>query len=392
MIVFSGLMIAAFHSHAQTNFWDDPQAYLGQTPPGNTPVKFAPKLINDTPFFSMDRSAFSKDGREFYYCRNNTWFSNKDAAMQVFRFDGNKWNGPTTIVPKLYAPVLSPDGDTIYCIGAGKGQVSFMQRDGNGWSKPKAFLQRSYGLYDFMCTNSGNMYAASNIKGSIDNYSCYDVCIMKPVKSGDTSIYTLGKPMNTPGFDGDFFVAPDESYIIISAKEKPDFECELFISYHKKDGSWTNPKSLGPEINNGPAHRWGEYVTPNNKYLIYSYGHGPEDCALYWVRFDNLLENLKHTNFEPYVKDSINNQSAKINQPLSLHISDNTFYDDDGDNTLSYSAGSGDGNSLPSWLSFNAKKKILSGTPGQSGLYTISVTATDPAKAIAVSTFTIKVE
>ena len=75
---------------------------------------------------------------------------------------------------------------------------------------------------------------------------------------------------------------------------------------------WTNPKSLGPEINNGLAHRWGEYVTPVNKYLIYSYGHGPEDCALYWVRFDNLLKNLKHSNFEPYVKDSIAAQTAAM--------------------------------------------------------------------------------
>ena len=51
------LVLSAFSNslNAQTIFWDSPNAYLGQTPPGDTPVKFAPQLINDTPYFSMDR-------------------------------------------------------------------------------------------------------------------------------------------------------------------------------------------------------------------------------------------------------------------------------------------------------------------------------------------------
>ncbi len=378
--------------NAQTNFWDSPNACLGQTPPGEIPVKFAPLLINDSPFFSMDRSAFSPDGKEFYYCRNNTWFSNKDASIQVFRWEGDKWTGPTTLLKKFYGPAFAPGGDTIYLIGGGKGGVSEIHRRSKGWSEPEVYLNRRYGLYDFMPTQNGNMYAASNINGSINDYTCYDISVMAPVNSGDTTIHSLGKPLNTPGFDGDFFVAPDESYIVVSAKEHPDYECEIFISYHKKDGGWTNPKSLGPRINNGLAHRWGEYVTPDNKYLFYSYGHGPQDCALYWVRFNDLLENLRHTNFEPYVKDSIAIQKAKVSQLFSLTVGDQVFYDDDGNNTLSYSATSGGGNALPAWLSFDAKNKTLSGTPRQTGTYQIKITATDTAKASAVCVFPISVE
>jgi hypothetical protein len=236
------------------------------------------------------------------------------------------------------------------------------------------------------------MYAASNINGSINDFTCYDICVMPPVRSGDTTIHTLGKPLNTPGFDGDFFVAPDESYIIVSAKEHPDYECELYISYHKPDGGWTNPKSLGPRINNGLAHRWGEYVTPNNKYLFYSYGHGPQDCALYWVRFDDLLEDLRHSNFEPYVRDSIATQTAKVKQYFSLRVSDHVFYDDDGNNTLSYSATLADSNILPAWLTFDAKSKTLSGTAQRPGTYLIKLTATDTVKATAVCVFQVKVE
>jgi len=377
---------------AQENFWDGPKAYLGQTPPGNMPVKFAPQLINDTPYFSMDRCAFSPGGKEFYYCRNNTWFSSKDASIQVYKYDGDKWVGSTTLVRQFYAPSFEPGGDTLYFIGGEKGGVTQIHRGSNGWSAPETYLNRSYGMYDFMPTRSGNMYAASNINGSIRDFTCYDICIMSPVNSGDTTIHTLGKPLNTSGFDGDFFIAPDESYIVVSAKEHPDYECELFISYHKPDGKWTNPKSLGPSINNGLAHRWGEYVTPNNKYLFYSYGHGPQDCAIYWVRFDDLLEDLRHSNFEPYVKDSITKQTARVKQLFSLSVRDDTFYDDDGNNTLSYSATSSDGSALPAWLTFDAKRKMLSGTPQQPGTYLIKITATDNAGATAICTFTVTVE
>ncbi len=378
--------------NVQTNFWDSPKAYLAQTPPGETPVKFAPRRINDSPYFSTGRCAFSTDGKEFYYCRNNDWFSAKEASIQVLRYDGDKWTGPTTFVRQFYAPAFAPGGDTLYFIGGGKGGVTQVHRRSKGWSEPETFIKRSYVLYDFMPARSGNMYAASNINGSIHDFTCYDICVMAPVNSGDTTIHSLGKPLNTPGFDGDFFVAPDESYIVVSAKEHPDYECELYISYHKSDGGWTNPKSLGPRINNGLAHRWGEYVEPNNKYLFYSYGHGPQDCALYWVRFDDLLENLRHTNFEPYVKDSIVRQTAKPKHLFSFTVSDQVFYDDDGNGTLSYSATSADGSALPAWLRFDSETKTLSGTPQRPGTWMIRVVATDTAKATAVCTFPIKVE
>ena len=392
ILFISGCLGICSMVKAQENFWDSPKAYLGQRPPDSTPVKFAPQSINDTPFFSMDRCAFSPNGMEFYYCRNNTWFSSKDASIQVFRYAGDQWIGPTTLVKQFYAPAFAPGGDTLYFIGGQKGGVTQIHRGSNGWSEPETYLKRSYGMYDFMPTKSGHMYAGSNINGSIKDYTCYDICIMPPVSSGDTSIHTLGKPLNTPGFDGDFFIAPDESYMVVSAKEHPDYECELFITYHKPDGTWTNPKSLGPKINNGLAHRWGEYVTPNNKYLFYSYGHGPQDCAIYWVRFDELLKNLRNTNFEPYVRDSIPEQTTKVKKPFSLLISDNTFYDDDGNSTLSYSATSADGNALPAWLTFNAKTKILSGIPKQTGASLLNITATDNAGATAICTFTLRVE
>jgi hypothetical protein len=81
--------------------------------------------------------------------------------------------------------------------------------------------------------------------------------------------------------------------MIVSAKEKKTGECELYISFRKPNATWSVPVSLGPKINDGVAHRWGQYVTPGGKYLFYSGGTSAKDCAIYWVRFDKPLQSLR---------------------------------------------------------------------------------------------------
>jgi len=373
---------------AQNNFWSSSEAYLGQIPPSDTPKIFAPGLLGDASSFSLDRVAFSPDGKEFYYCTNDEWFSEKNLKIKRFKYDRNKWNGPTLLNEHFYAPTFSKDGNSLYFMGGKSiGEVWQSHRMDTGWSIPALYIKKNYAMYDYMPTNSGISYVGSNANnGSINDFSSYDICRFS-VSNNDTTIQSLGIPLNTPGFNGDFFVSKDESFIIISAKEHPDFECELYISYRKKDNTWTNPKSLGQLINNGLAHRWGEYVTPDNRYLFYSYGHSKADCKILWVRFDKLLESLKHTNFDPYVKSAIKNRSVFVHQSFRLKISENTFVDDDGNNTLTWSASSNNGIILPSWLKFDAKKKTFSGTPLEIGTYNIKVTVIDPAKATASTSF-----
>jgi hypothetical protein len=290
---------------AQTTHWNSRDAYLGQKPPADTPKIFAQHLLTKADTFAYDRVAFSQDGREFYYPSNTTWFDSKNSKIRYFKHDGKKWNGPFVLNQLYYAPTFSIDGNTLYFLGGGKRDtlhalVWQSHRNGGGWTEPSIYLQKTYGLYDFMPTQSGVSYVGSNAhQGNRRDYSTYDICELR-MSGQDTTIKSLGAPMNTPGFDGDFYVAPDESYIVVSAKETKDFECELYISFHKPDKTWTTPVSLGPLINNGIAHRWGEYVTPDGKYLFYSMGTSPKDCHIYWVRFDHLLAKLK--------KENLNNQ------------------------------------------------------------------------------------
>jgi len=288
--------------YAQKGIWKTKDAYLGQKPPGDTPEVFGANMLAKADTFAFDRVAFSDDGTEFYYPSNNTWFSGVNGKVRYMKFENGKWNGPFVLNEHYYAPTFSADNQTLYFLGgqpdAKYSLVWQSHRTSGGWTAPEVYLKKGYGLYDFMPTASGTCYAASNVHpDKRKDFQDYDVSELK-MTATDTTIRSLGEPLNTPGFDGDFFVARDESYIIISAKETKTYECELWISFHKKDGSWTAPASLGPKINDGVAHRWGEYVTPNGKYLIYSTGHSPKDCHLAWVRFDTLLAKLKKENLE----------------------------------------------------------------------------------------------
>jgi hypothetical protein len=279
--------------YGQKSFWNTPNAYLGQPRPSDTPRIFAPARLTEPGTIAMDRVAFSADGKEFYYLQDDRWYSLLNAKVKMFRYDGHQWTGPTVLQKGFFAITFSTDGKALYFEVDNPKQVWKSTRIKDGWSPPTLFLEEPFAVYGFMPTISGAYYAGSDAdsedkkKGITSSYSRI------VVSQGGATIRSLGSPLNEPGYNGDFYVAPDESYMIVSAKETPSNDCELYISFRKPDQTWTVPVTLGPKINDGLAHRWGQYVTPDGKYLFYSRGTSAKDCALYWVRFDRLLEKLK---------------------------------------------------------------------------------------------------
>jgi Putative Ig domain len=396
LIVFSVIYVFSMHAFAQiekdidTNFWDSPEAYFGQTPPNEIPEIFAPKMLIDSGIV-LGTVSFSKDGKSFYYTYARHWFDSKGTGVKQITFDGGKWNKPKVLLEDLANPTLSTNGNTLFLGGPGS-TVWRSELIGGKWAKPAIWLDKRYGLYNFQQTISGNYYAGSNAnQGRKDDYSTYDFCMMTISKT-DTVVNSLGIPLNTEGFNGDFYIARDESYIIVSANETPTYECELFISFRKADKTWTNPKSLGAAINDGLAHRFGQYVTPDKKYLIYTRGTGESDCNFYWVKFDSLLKRLKQSNYEPYLKTKIVDLETKSGRYFSLRIPEDTFVDDDGNNTLTYSVKLSESEKLPHDLKFSPATKTISGTPQAKGEYQITVKATDPSSASAECTFSLDVK
>lgn len=286
------LYLGSLIAYSQAPFFSSSQAYLGQNRPGEKPQRFAPQRLAGQGGVVMDRLAFSRNGKELYYCQAPHWFDTKGVTIRYFRFSHSRWQGPFTLNAGLYAPTFSMDDQCLYFQG-GKGNVWQSKRSPAGWTTPSIFLRKPYGLYDYMPTLSGTSYVGSNGQtGSVNDFTTYDFCTLT-VSPTDTTIASLGAPLNTDGFDGDFYIAPDESFMIVSAKETKTYESELHISFRRADKTWTKPQSLGPQINNGLAHRWGQYVSPDGKYLFYTQGTSETDCHIYWLRFDGLLSRLK---------------------------------------------------------------------------------------------------
>jgi Ca2+-binding RTX toxin-like protein len=96
-------------------------------------------------------------------------------------------------------------------------------------------------------------------------------------------------------------------------------------------------------------------------------------------------------NVAPVIANPIPDITATEDAAFNFIFNENTFSDE---GTLTYSATLENGDSLPSWLNFNANARTFSGTPGNAevGTLNIKVTATDSQGEIASDTFTLTVE
>ena len=98
-------------------------------------------------------------------------------------------------------------------------------------------------------------------------------------------------------------------------------------------------------------------------------------------------------NNEPVNIQAVEDQAANEGDLFSITLPSEMFADADLDDQLMLSAALSDGSALPSWLSFDAVTRTLSGIPGSSdiGIKDIERIATDMAGASVVSTFRLNV-
>lgn len=99
-------------------------------------------------------------------------------------------------------------------------------------------------------------------------------------------------------------------------------------------------------------------------------------------------------NDPPIVASPLADTTAEEGTAFNLVIPESTFTDEDAGDSLSYVATSGDGFSLPDWLSFDPNTRTLSGTPGSGdlGVTSVRVSAVDSAGAAVADTFDIDVQ
>nr|WP_260406828.1 calcium-binding protein [Pseudomonas cichorii] len=106
---------------------------------------------------------------------------------------------------------------------------------------------------------------------------------------------------------------------------------------------------------------------------------------------DSFDVRISNTNDAPVLAKAIVDQAATAGTLLNFALPAATFTDVDAGDTLSITAQSANGQSLPAWLSFDAATRTFSGTPGSQGTVSVKVSAVDRAGAVASDVFDIVV-
>jgi len=271
--------------------------YLGQPDPGSSPTLFAPGLVS-TEGQTEFGSVFSKDGNVFYYAAE----PNGKAEIRSIRFKNNTWGkSEVVLIHSRYGyndPFLSPDEKRLYFISDraldGKGgkkdyDIWYIEEKGDQWSEPINAgdkINSSKNEYYISFTKTGTMYFSSNRNTEDDNNN-FNVYSSKSIKGEFQTPVKLSNAINSDFYEADVFVAPDESYLIFSADKPGGYGAgDLYISFRNANGTWTDAKNVGNEIN-GEHSEYCPFTTADGRYFLYT-----KENDIYWVD-TSFIDKLK---------------------------------------------------------------------------------------------------
>ena len=265
--------------------------YLGQAPPGTTPVVFAPNLVSTEATELC--AVVSPDGSEFYFARSEQERGNR---MRCVTRENGVWGSARPVVlPGGYSSVdmfMSRDGRRLYfCSNRaldGKGaakqdtDIWVATRAANGWSDPVNLgdaVNSGENDYYPTFTARGDLYFSSPRAGGAGGNDIYRSRLADGTLGRAEN---LGPPINTDKWEFDPFIAPDESYIIFASNRPGSLGgSDLYISVRKPDGTWAAPENMGEPINS-VAPEYTPMLSPDGKYLFFTSGrNGPDD--IFWI-------------------------------------------------------------------------------------------------------------
>jgi Tol biopolymer transport system component len=281
--------------------------YLGQKPPGKAPEVFVPGILN-TKKMGAFCSVFSPDGNEFYFVYYERENETSGGIAWMKRVN-DVWTKPEMLhfnsTPADNDMCMSSDGNKLIfrswrVLPDGKkpkdhSYLWFVERTEDGWSHAKPLncgdvpVRTGYPSL----TGNGTLYFAYR---NVEVFGIY--CSKR--NNGDYGtpehVFTAVDSIDT---EGDMFVAPDESYMIISCWDHPDNigsgQGDLYIAFQKDDGTWTEEINMGKLINT----QYGEncpQVSPDGKYFFFNrYNPDAKEGNIYWVDA-KIINELKPKN------------------------------------------------------------------------------------------------
>jgi Tol biopolymer transport system component len=232
-----------------------------------------PKILEipDKDSLGMGHIAFMPDGCTCYYLSE----THGKMVIKCSHFENGAWSiGATCDFSNnrdVETPSISPDGKRLFFTEPGENfnssKLYVLERKSKTWSEPKPiyFANDSGKYFDGSptCALNGNLYFFSNRAGGWKIFCA-------SLTNGKYS-----KPMMLKGFINSFnvaelYIAPDESYLLFGRYISDNNTGDIYVSFHE-NGSWTEPKSLGPKVNT-PEYEGRPCLSPDGKYLFFTRG------------------------------------------------------------------------------------------------------------------------
>lgn len=292
--------------------------YLGQTPPGETPVIFAPGFISRG---SLEHgpAIFSTDGNEVYWCSRKSMSDWLETNLWFMKRINNRWTKPQKLAPfgidvAWMDPFLSMDGKRLYFSAdsntikkKGLGQdenrdIYFIEKQKNGWSKPQKIspvINTIHGQSQPTLTSDGTVYFLE-YKLSEKEFRC-DILKSKLKNGNYLQPVALPENINLPIKqtlrDWTPFIAPDDSYLIFSSSRQGNGD--LYISFHDiPNDTWSEPISMGESINTETQESYPT-LSPDGKYLFFKgYNYKNKSMDVYWVSAKVINKLRKKSKFK----------------------------------------------------------------------------------------------
>lgn len=288
-------------SQQEQNFLETKDAFFGLTPPGITPVVFAPGIVSNSTWAEHCQVAVSPDGKEIYWSAWTAEYKTEDGSKnteQIFysNFKDGKWSKPALAeFTKGYphglngGPVFSPDGKKLFFYQVKSPWVSsdmnsyYVEKYNGKWGTKPINVGQPYNTsnQDYSPIFTKNGVAYKNLFGKIAQYSY----------KNDKFTFTDSIVIHEDFIQAwNFYMSPNEDYVIFADRHDGGYgDYDLYISFKNNDNRWSEPINMRDKINTSKRERF-PMVSPDGKYFFFMRYTKTQD--FFWVSSD-IIDELR---------------------------------------------------------------------------------------------------
>ena len=237
-------------------------------------------------------ATLSPDGNTLYFLRSTPSFDLYTFLYTTRTPSG--WTKPEVVAWSGQYPdgdlAFTPDGKHAYFVSSrpvdGKPrtdtEIWTVDYEGpNQWSEPRHVAELGSPADEWFPTFAadGTLYFGSCREGGLGG------CDIYRSHAGPDGTFTppenLGAPVNTPANEIEPFIAPDQSYLLISVGGRPDSLGSYDLYLARRDGEHWQPPIHLPAPLNSTGWDFGPRLSPDGRWLFFtsSRGFGSEPLA-----------------------------------------------------------------------------------------------------------------